>query len=444
MFYNNVPTKTAVSKEGGRKYSPAATKKFIFFQLRDERRSEGRFSLRREGLSTPLTLSESKTLAFSGTTSDRPGDSGHQEVSPSVGICTGSLAEAGLGVVFGLDLLLIFFTTVVSHYNVLGTKLDTKYETCTCVGILVSPLKDSLNYNLIYNRNVLRRCANLRKSILRHSLPTSRLIASFGKTLKCSFMTITIHKTHYDMTRYPDFIYWFPRNMIVKSVPNSDFNRECHTTRGRRANSIVNCFIAIVGSKTLTCIVDYEQYIVLKKDNKYILFQMKRTNRTNQTRTTFFFKSSFSAIAAIFSPDGRGCTAKYASNERFSGAAMLVRFRFFSPAGNTEGASGSRRLFFAWASASSSHAWRIGFRAIMLLCESVSDSKRQIVDCERAPTPGSFRLASALPTSACVTPSLMRRCLNRSAKASNSRGSVSASGCRPAAAAAAAAAAIAG
>ncbi|TGZ57986.1 Uncharacterized protein DBV15_09220 [Temnothorax longispinosus] len=82
MFYNNVPTKTAVGNEGGRKYSPAATKKLIFFQLQDERRSEGRFS----------------TLAFGETTSDRPGDSGHQEVSPSVGICTGSLAEAGLGV----------------------------------------------------------------------------------------------------------------------------------------------------------------------------------------------------------------------------------------------------------------------------------------------------------------------------------------------------------
>ncbi|KYM75460.1 hypothetical protein ALC53_14156 [Atta colombica] len=383
------------------------------------------FDLHRHRIEYTDQTRESKTLAFSRTTSDRPGDSGHQEVSPSVGICTGSLAEAGLGVVFGLDLLLMFFTTVVSHYN---QYIKCRFQIgvpqiCTCVGILISPLKDSLNYNLIYNRNVLRRCANL-------------LIASFGKTLKCSFMTITIHKTHYDMTRYPDFIYWFSRNMIVKSVPNSDFNRKCHTTRGRRANSIVNCFIAIVGSKTLTCIVGYEQYIVLKKDNKYILF--------NQTRTTFFFKSSFSAIAAIFSPDGRGCTAKYASNERFSGAAMLVRFRFFSPAGNTEGASGSRRLFFAWASASSSHAWRIGFRAIMLLCESVSDSKRQIVDCERAPTPGSLRLASALPTSACVTPSLMRRCLNRSAKASNSRGSVSASGCRPAAAAAAAAAAIAG
>ena len=164
----------------------------------------------------------------------------------------------------------------------------------------------------------------------------------------------------------------------------------------------------------------------------------------NHTRTTFFFRSSFSAIAAIFSPDGRGCTAKYASNDRFSGAAMLVLFRFFSPAGKTDGASGSRLLFFAWASASSSHACRIGFSAIMLLCDNVSDSNRHIVDCESAPTPGNFKFASALPTSACVTPNLMRLCLNLSANASNSRGSVSASGWRPAAAAAAAAAAIAG
>ncbi|PSN41410.1 hypothetical protein C0J52_16869 [Blattella germanica] len=148
----------------------------------------------------------------------------------------------------------------------------------------------------------------------------------------------------------------------------------------------------------------------------------------NQTRTTFFLRSNFSAIAAIFSPDGRGWTAKYASRERFSGAAIEVRFRFFSPAGNTLGASGSLRLFLACASASSNQACRMGFRAIMLLCESVSDSKRQMVDCERAPTPGSLRLASALPTSACVTPSLIRRCLKRSAKASSSRGSVSESG----------------
>lgn len=152
----------------------------------------------------------------------------------------------------------------------------------------------------------------------------------------------------------------------------------------------------------------------------------------NHTLTTFFFKSSFSAMAAIFSPDGRGWTAKYASRDRFSGAAMDVLFLFLSEEGRTLiNSRGSpllpARLFRAWASAASSHAWRIGFRATMLLCDRVRDSKRQIVDCESDPTPGNFRLARALPTSACVTPSLMRRCLNFSAKASNSLGSASSS-----------------
>ena len=48
-----------------------------------------------------------------------------------------------------------------------------------------------------------------------------------------------------------------------------------------------------------------------------------------------------------------------------------------------------------------------------------------MVDWLRLPTPGIFNFPNACPTSACVTPSLMRRCLNRSAKLSNSRGSVS-------------------
>ena len=78
-------------------------------------------------------------------------------------------------------------------------------------------------------------------------------------------------------------------------------------------------------------------------------------------------------------------------------------------------------------SAFSSHDSSIGFNATMLLCESVSDSNRQIVDCDRLPTPGILRCASALPTSACVTPSLMRRCLKCSANRSSSRGSVSTS-----------------
>jgi hypothetical protein len=80
-------------------------------------------------------------------------------------------------------------------------------------------------------------------------------------------------------------------------------------------------------------------------------------------------------------------------------------YLFFSLCGNTLGASGSRRLFFACASASSSHAWRIGFNAIMLLCDSVRLSNLHIVLCDKAPTPGNFRFANAFPTSACVTPS---------------------------------------
>ena len=58
---------------------------------------------------------------------------------------------------------------------------------------------------------------------------------------------------------------------------------------------------------------------------------------------------------------------------------------------------------------------------------SVVKRDLQMVLCESAPTPGSLRLARAFPTSHWVTPSLIRLCLNLSAKASNSRGSVSAS-----------------
>ena len=54
------------------------------------------------------------------------------------------------------------------------------------------------------------------------------------------------------------------------------------------------------------------------------------------------------------------------------------------------------------------------------LCILPSQSHLQMVLCDSAPTPGSLRFASALPTSHCVTPSLILRCLNRSANASNS------------------------
>lgn len=59
----------------------------------------------------------------------------------------------------------------------------------------------------------------------------------------------------------------------------------------------------------------------------------------------------------------------------------------------------------------------------MLLWDKVRDSNRQIVLWLRHPTPGILRLANAEPTSAWVTPSLIRLCLKRSAKDSSSLGS---------------------
>ncbi|TGZ57985.1 Uncharacterized protein DBV15_09221 [Temnothorax longispinosus] len=53
--------------------------------------------------------------------------------------------------------------------------------------------------------------------------------------------------------------------MIVKSASNSDFNRGCHTTRDRRANGIVNCFIAIVGSYQI--VLQQLPFRVKKNDN---------------------------------------------------------------------------------------------------------------------------------------------------------------------------------
>lgn len=87
--------------------------------------------------------------------------------------------------------------------------------------------------------------------------------------------------------------------------------------------------------------------------------------------------------------------------------SWIFAYLFFSPCGKTLGASGSRRLFFACASASSSHACSIGFNAIILLCDNVRLSNLQIVLCDSAPTPGNFKFANALPTSAWVTPSFV-------------------------------------
>lgn len=107
---------------------------------------------------------------------------------------------------------------------------------------------------------------------------------------------------------------------------------------------------------------------------------------------------------------------------------MEVRFRFFSAFGKMPVVpEASLALPLAAASAWSNHVAKIGFSAIILLWDSVKDSNRHMVDWLKDPTPGSFKLASALPTSACVTPNFILRCLKCSAKASSSLGSVSGS-----------------
>lgn len=138
----------------------------------------------------------------------------------------------------------------------------------------------------------------------------------------------------------------------------------------------------------------------------------------NQTLTTFFFKFSFSAIWMIFSLDGRGCIVKNASKDRFSESVIEVRFLFLSSI--SENASDPFKRSFASVSASSSHVCKTGFRAIILLWLRVRDSNRQIVDWLSDPTPANFRFPRALPTSAWVTRNFILRCLNHSAKASNS------------------------
>ncbi len=74
---------------------------------------------------------------------------------------------------------------------------------------------------------------------------------------------------------------------------------------------------------------------------------------------------------------------------------MEVRFLFFSAPLKSSGLLSFSRCD---CSASSSQACRMGFRAIMLLWDNVSDSNRQMVLWLKEPTPGIFRLASADPT----------------------------------------------
>lgn len=147
----------------------------------------------------------------------------------------------------------------------------------------------------------------------------------------------------------------------------------------------------------------------------------------NHTRTTLFGRPSSEAIWATLSLEGCGCTAKYASRALRSLSVMQVLFRrhccrpvAFCAERTDTSCTCELLLVTPIASALSSQIWSSGRRAIMLVRERVRDSNRQIVDWERLSTPGIIIAPRAFPTSACVAPSFIRRCLKCSAKSSRS------------------------
>ncbi len=134
----------------------------------------------------------------------------------------------------------------------------------------------------------------------------------------------------------------------------------------------------------------------------------------NQTLTTSFSSCRLSAREVISWAEGLGHFKKWLSNAPLTLTSMEVRFLRFLP----------------WAailsmlvglpveeSASSSHLLSNGFSLHMFLKLSWRASKRQIVVCEKT---FPYRVPNAKPTSACVKPSLIRRCLNCLAKCSKS------------------------
>lgn len=159
----------------------------------------------------------------------------------------------------------------------------------------------------------------------------------------------------------------------------------------------------------------------------------------NQTRTTLFGRPSSVAIWDIRSLDGCDWTAKYASRALFSLSVIHVRFRRFglppfcaaTPPGekNPESCTCEVELAAPRASVLSNQICRSGRSAIMFVRERVRDSKRHIVDWDRLSTPGIIIPPSALPTSACVIPSFIRRCLKCSAKTSKSLSGGCSGGC---------------
>lgn len=105
---------------------------------------------------------------------------------------------------------------------------------------------------------------------------------------------------------------------------------------------------------------------------------------------------------------------KCCSNAPFTDTSMLVRFFLFLPCAAILSIDVGEPVV---ESASSSHFCNSGFNLHIFLKLNCNASNLQIVVCENT---FPYKVPSARPTSACVKPSLIRRCLNCLANASRS------------------------
>jgi len=146
----------------------------------------------------------------------------------------------------------------------------------------------------------------------------------------------------------------------------------------------------------------------------------------NHTRTTSFSMVRLSASSAISSDVGLGFWRNAFSSATLTLVSMDVLFfrRLPIASGVVRGLVKEFGLLREL-SASSSHFWRRGFSLHMFLKERFRASNLEIVVCEKS-FPYSFPIAS--PTSPCVNPSLILRCLNVFANCSSSSRSVVSSG----------------
>ena len=134
----------------------------------------------------------------------------------------------------------------------------------------------------------------------------------------------------------------------------------------------------------------------------------------NQTLTTSFSSCKLSARALISWADGFGLLLKCCSRAPLIDTSMLVRFLRFRPWAAILSMLAEVPVVL---SASANHFCNNGLSLHMFLKDSWSASNRQmVVWLNTLP----YRVPRASPTSACVNPSLMRRCLNCFAKASKS------------------------